>query len=360
MKQIYIESYFKGFKKLCGYSLLKDHPQKEEIEKRLKVLKFFDTYGSEATREAFGVSRSTVFLWKKKLKEAEGRITSLAPLSRVPKRRRCRETDPRIISFIRDYRTFHPGVGKETIQPCLDQYCDEHGIASVSESTVGRVIKDLKAHGAIPDVSRKLSFYAQTGRFVLRKTRARQKKLRRKGYRPRAGGDLVQMDSVTFFLEGIKRYILTAYDLETGFGFACSYPSLTSLNALDFTKKLKEVVPFPIRRVQTDNGSEFGGHFQSYLKKEGIVHFHTYPRTPQSNSHIERFNRTLNEQHVRWHLHELDDTALFNQGLMEYLIWYNTEKPHKRLGRLPPLRYYLDGVMSDLKESNMLWTLTKT
>jgi hypothetical protein len=29
-------------------------------------------------------------------------------------------------------------------------------------------------------------------------------------------------------------------------------------------------------------------------------------------------------------------------NLMEYLIWYNTEKPHRSIGKLPPLKYYLN------------------
>jgi hypothetical protein len=44
--------------------------------------------------------------------------------------------------------------------------------------------------------------------------------------------------------------------------------------------------------------------------------------------------------------------------LMEYLLWYNTEKPHRAIGNLPPLRYYLDNHITNHKKSNMLWTLT--
>jgi hypothetical protein len=42
---------------------------------------------------------------------------------------------------------------------------------------------------------------------------------------------------------------------------------------------------------------------------------------------------------------------------MNYLIWYNTEKPHRGIGKLPPLRYYLDNFVTP-QQSNMLWTLT--
>jgi hypothetical protein len=44
--------------------------------------------------------------------------------------------------------------------------------------------------------------------------------------------------------------------------------------------------------------------------------------------------------------------------LMEYLIWYNTEKPHCSIGKIPPLRYYLDNFITKPNNSNMLCTLT--
>jgi putative transposase len=42
---------------------------------------------------------------------------------------------------------------------------------------------------------------------------------------------------------------------------------------------------------------------------------------------------------------------------MNYLIWYNTEKPHRGIGKKPPLRYYLEKFAAPEK-SNMLWPLT--
>jgi hypothetical protein len=35
------------------------------------------------------------------------------------------------------------------------------------------------------------------------------------------------------------------------------------------------------------------------------------------------------------------------------------EKPHRGIGNMPPLRYYLDNFCDDPKKSNMLWTLTE-
>ncbi len=54
----------------------------------------------------------------------------------------------------------------------------------------------------------------------------------------------------------------------------------------------------------------------------------------------------------------LDEPNDFNMKLMDYLNWYNTEKPHRGVGKLPPLRYYLGHFLPTPQKSNMLWTLT--
>jgi len=108
--------------------------------------------------------------------------------------------------------------------------------------------------------------------------------------------------------------------------------------------------------IQTDNGSEFLKHFAQSCLDNDFVHFFNYPRHPQSNGHIERFNRTSQEQFVDWYTDSLDDPDVFNRSLMNYLIWYNTEKPHRAIGKMPPLRYYLEKFATPEK-SNMLWPL---
>jgi len=358
MQQIYISSYFRGYNRFMKYVYnVADHPQKVVIKERLEIIEFFNQYGAEATKKAFKKSRSTIYLWKQKLKQKKGRLSALAPGSKAPKAKRQKERPAHIIKFIEDYRTKHPGVGKETIKPELDEHCLRNGLNSVSESTVGRVISELKEKGRIPRTNVKVSFYARTGKVIIHEIKKRLK-LRRKGYQPKEPGDLWQMDSITIFYNRIKRYFITAIELKTNFAFAYGYKSLNSKNAADFFKKLKNVSPFKIERIQTDNGSEFEKVFKSLINKLKIIHFHNYPRHPQSNSNIERFNRTIQEQHIDWHKEELADIDQFNKNLMEYLIWYNTRKSHRGLNKVPPLRYYLDNYVFDLKKSNMLWTLT--
>ena len=48
--------------------------------------------------------------------------------------------------------------------------------------------------------------------------------------------------------------------------------------------------------LRTDNGGEYTSlEFQSYLKREGIKHELTVPRSPEQNGVAERLNRTLME-----------------------------------------------------------------
>jgi len=333
-----------------------DDPRKEIIEKRLEILKFYDEFGIEATRKAFKKGRSTIFLWKQKLTEAGGKLSSLAPGNRAPKHKRKRIPNPFIIRFIINYRTLHPGADKTTITPALAAECKLAGVRPVSESSVGRIIHDLKERGSIPKTSR-VRLNGETGKIREIKSRKAARKTRRKGFHPSKPGDLVEMDTVSIFVDGIKRYLFTALDTTTRFAFAYAYKSNSSSNGRDFLNKFSKVAPFPVSRIQTDNGSEFLKHFTQSCEDNELVHFFNYPRHPQSNGHLERFNRTVQEQFADWYAESLDDPEVFNRSLMEYLIWYNTEKPHRGIGKLSPLRYYLEKFATPQK-SNMLWTLT--
>lgn len=302
-----------------------EHPKRESIERRLEIIKFFDDYGALASKRAFGKSRSTIYLWKQKLRKSGGKLSALAPGDRTPKRKRHRVINPFIERFIIEYRVAHPGVDKTTMTPALSTACNLAGIKPVSESTVGRIIHDLKGRGRIPG-SRKISLNGRSGKLVVRDQRRPMKKTRRKGFYPIQPGELVEIDTVSIFVDGLKRYLLTAIDLPTRFAFAYTYKSSSSANARDFLEKLRCVTPFRITRVQTDNGHEFHKHFSQACREQNLTHYFNYPRHPQSNSHVERFNRTVQEQFAYWHTDALDEPETFNRRLMNYLVWYPSKE----------------------------------
>jgi transposase InsO family protein len=62
--------------------------------------------------------------------------------------------------------------------------------------------------------------------------------MRRKDYQPRQPGDLVQMDTVSIFTVGLKRYIFTALDVSTRFAFAYAYTSNSSANGYGFPREV--------------------------------------------------------------------------------------------------------------------------
>ena len=363
MQQIYLNSFFKGYDQYMKYISNIAHmseKDREVIARRIKIIEFYDQFGQKATAQAFSKSKSTVMLWKQKLKLDGCRLSALKPGSKAPKSpRQKKRVDPKMEDFVFKYRTNHPGVSKATIKPQLDLYCLIESLPIVSESTIGRIINELKVKSLIP-THIKMSFYARNGELREKKSKnPREKKLRVKDYRPENPGDLIQVDAITVFSDGLRRYLVTAIDIRTRFAFAYSYKTLSSFTATDFLKKFKQVAPFSIKRIQTDNGQEFHKYFRDYAKKKGIVHYYNYPRHPKMNAYIERFNGLIQSQYVSWHLKDLFEPKQFNLGLMKYLLWYNTEKPHCNIGKIPPLRYYLDSFIFDTKKSNMLWTVTQ-
>ena len=90
------------------------------------------------------------------------------------------------------------------------------------------------------------------------------------------------------------------------------------------------------------------------MDKRGIVHFFTYPKSPKSNAFVERFNRSIQEEFID---HRREDLAynflLFNQVLMDYLLFYNTKRIHCSLGNIVPMDYII-------KKSHMSMTDTST
>jgi transposase InsO family protein len=311
----------------------------KRAKKRLLIISFWEKHGVEAAVDAFDVSRRTLFRWRAMLGRAKGHVDGLNEKSTAPRTRRRREYPPGFLEKVLEIRRAHDRTGKKKLAALL----------SVSESYAGRTLSDLKERGLLPD-GRRLSLQARTGRLVPL-TVKRRPRIRRKQKRG------IEVDTIVRFVDGIKRYVYTAIDVEKKFAFAAAYTNHSSRSAADFLSKLRTVAPFDITEVQTDNGSEFAALFDDACKTSGITHFHTYPRTPKMNAHVERFNRTLSEDFIRHHRAALrDDLHRFNELLIDWLLWYNTERPHQSLGMLSPLRYIVRDLTAH--QCQMYWTST--
>jgi len=358
MQIIRISYGVKGFVSVYNDALKWSRMLTDKAKYKVKILVFWEKHGLEATLDAFPHKRSTLFEWKKILRENNGRLESLNEKSRRPKNRRKPDWNPEAVQFIEKLRNEHPRLGKDKIKPLLDRYCHQQRIKTESISTIGRIIVHLKEKRRIP-TGGKISLSARTGNLIER-TPIKRKKIRRKDYQPEQPGDLLQIDTIVKFINGIKRFIITAIDLKSEFGFACGYRNHSSKSATDFFSKLQQAAPFRIKRIQTDNGSEFDYLFRDYAKEHNIIHFHNYPKCPRMNAYIERFNRTIQEEFIDYYKETLSrDLDDFNRKLIEWLLWYNTERPHWTLGQTPPMQYVINTLILTPQKSRMMWTHTR-
>ena len=131
------------------------------------------------------------------------------------------------------------------------------------------------------------------------------------------------------------------------FALSLNYKQLSSRNMEDFYERFQSVYPGEIKTRQSDNGSENLGSFDAALKRDGIPHLFSYPRCPKINAYIERYNRTLQEEFIDNHLDLIHDKELFHRKLVDYLIFYNTQRVHKELENKTPVDYLIEqGVLS--------------
>lgn len=307
----------------------------EEAKRKARILAFWKRYGLEAAKEAFKVSRRTLFEWQKTLREKDGALEALNPKSKRPKTVRKREWPEAVKDEIKRLRKEHPNLGKDKIYPLLERLCLELGLKCPSIPTIGNLIKDM---GGLRTFQTKVR---HNGTIVERK---REKVPRKpKGFVADHPGHCVALDTVERFIHGVRRYLITFTDTYSRFSFAHLTSSHASLAAKEFFDAIKIVFPHKIDFVLTDNGSEFKKEFDHGLRRLCLVHWHTYPKTPKMNAHDERFNRTIQEEFVDYHAGLLLEPRLFNAKLTDWLVWYNCERPHYAFNnKRSPLQFLMN------------------
>ena len=342
MRQFNIFRGTKGWLWLYERQLRLAHMNNQaEAERRLRILIFWEKHGDAATAEAFGVARRTLYHWQESLRRADGTLNGLDKRSTTPIHRRARILPLGLETKIINLRRDHHRLGKKKIAV----------LCGISESKAGRILADIKKRGLLPQYAT-VRVDARTGR-MHEKHPISQPRIRR----PKQKRGL-EVDTIVRFIGSTKRYIYTAINLEDRFAFGGAYLHHSSESARDFLTKLIAVAPFNITEIQTDNGSEFAHLFHDACTELNIVHYHTYPRCPKMNGSVERFNRTLSEDFIQHHLPLLrDDIHSFNESLIDWLLWYNSERPHESLGMLAPLQYYARTLSRE--ECQMWWTRTK-
>jgi len=251
----------------------------------------------KSTREVaryFGYNQSTVVRWWKRRYEIRQNTRQIKTRSSRPHtspQRTPREIEGMII-----------GVRNET------KRCAE---------VVYETLKERNVSVCLSTVKRVLS------RYGCLKKRSPWKKRRMYPIRPAVEkqGDLVELDTVHFVdKDGVRTYIYTALDVFSRYGYARWYRRANTHSSLLFLKHVRRYFSFKILCVQTDNGPEFGKWFTDHCSTK---HRHNHPRSPNENGHLERFNRTLQEEPEKHGL------SIFNANdVKKYLAHYNTKRMH--------------------------------
>jgi transposase InsO family protein len=187
--------------------------------------------------------------------------------------------------------------------------------------TIERLIHDMGGLRMFPTKITGTGKVKQIRAHVVRKPKA---------FKAEYPGHCLALDTIELrTLAGERWYLVTAEDIYTRTAFAFLTRSHASLAARAILTEAQARFPHIIDIVLTDNGSEFKKHFADEVTQLAITHYHTYPRTPKMNAHIERFNRTIQEEFVRYHMGLLSvDRVQFEQKLEEYLRFYNTLRVH--------------------------------
>ena len=115
-----------------------------------------------------------------------------------------------------------------------------------------------------------------------------------------------------------------------------------------FYEMFKKVYPYKIKQWQNDNGHENLGDFEQKLKKEKIKQVFSYPRCPKINAYIERFNRTLREEFIDVNGVLIKEKEEFDNLLINWLVYYNSKRPHLALNLKAPLQYMSDNYKMSL------------
>jgi len=299
-----------------------------EAQRRLAWLDYYQTHGRNAalTCRYFGISRQTLYRWKRRYDPQN--LRTLEAGSHRPQRRRRPTWTPEQAEGVRRLREQYPRWGKDKLAVLLHRQG-----WPVSVSMVGRILASLRQRGVLsaPLLLRVKRRRGTAGRpWALRKPR---------DYAVAQPGDLVQLDTLDLRpAPGVVLKQFTARDVVSRWDVIEVHRRATSTAASLFLDTLQRRLPFPLRALQVDGGSEFAAVFEQACRQRGVRLFVLPPGSPKLNGRVERANRTHTEE-----FYELTPCSLsiaeLNRELQAWERTYNTVRPHQSLGYLTPQQF---------------------
>ena len=276
-----------------------------------------DGLSAERAAQAVGVARSNLYRWEK----------DATPKSRRPRRARAKTWTPELRQAVERLRQDFPMWGRAKLGPLVRS----EGFP-VSDATVGRIIKSLVARGVVEPVP------TLRRRPYARRWRAKRRFARRlpRDLAVREPGRLVQLDTVFVNLtptKAIKHF--TAYDPIAKWTVGKAYNRATAQAAASFLDKIIADMPFPVKAIQVDGGSEFMAEFEAACQAKGVDLYVLPPRCPQMNGAVERCNGAW--RYEFYETYELPSGVdELNPILDSFQHLYNHHRPHGALAGSTP------------------------
>lgn len=200
--------------------------------------------------------------------------------------------------------------------------------------------KELKNDGIIVSLSSVKRTLDRSGLLKKRSPWKRYHPHQERPY-PLKPGDLVEIDTIHLMVsEKTRIYIFVLIDVYSRWVYAKSYEKMNGATSLRFVKEAQQHASFNFSTLQSDHGPEFGDWFVEQVKKN---HRYTRIGKPNDNAHIERFNRTLQEECM-------DKIArvprVINCALKKYLRYYNHERLHMGISLKTPDQLLVNSVQA--------------
>lgn len=119
-----------------------------------------------------------------------------------------------------------------------------------------------------------------------------------------------------------------------------SWPrAIAHIDSAAFLQQCLMTLPFQIKAVQTDNGSEFLGAFQKLCEQKELPQFFIHPYQAQENTYVERSHGTdEREFYQRGNL--CQSLPEMRRRIKGWEKTYNEVRPHESLNMLTPTEYF--------------------
>lgn len=316
-------STHKIFEDIGRIKVIYDISEKGKI--KLDWLDYYNDHNKNArlTCRRFGISSRTFY--KAKNRFEQHRYRGLNDLSRKPHNFRKSKIPLAIISDILKLREEHPTWSKYKIGAILRK---KNNI--ISDSSIGRILSNK---GKIDDniSKKKKRIYKRSRRRV---------RIDNEIFVLKNPGDLIQMDTKYYTHPwGETVYQFTAIDCVTRLRILRLYKTKVAANGKEFLKEVIRLFPFKVKRIQSDNGSEFLGDFRRECLNLNIKHLFSYPNSPQQNAFVESSHST--DEREFYLIKEMPiDLDEFRKMLSDWENCYNYERPHGSINFLTPWEYY--------------------